>query len=129
MQANSFQRKPALIAGAFPMAFEPQSPDLFDWTPPPAYPDHAGFKEKGGTSEEAALAIESKAATLRGQVLRLLQSGQHLTADEIAQRLEEGILSIRPRVSELKKLGLIEKTGDRRPNASGMNAAVWRAVP
>lgn len=104
-----------------------RSPDLFDWTPPPSYPESAGFKEKGGTSQEAAEAFQGKAATLRGKVLELLRTGEELTADEIAESLEETVLAIRPRVSELHRVGRIEKTGERRKNASGMSAAVWRA--
>jgi len=49
-----------------------------------------------------------------------------LTADEIAAALDESVLAIRPRVSELFHAGLIEKTGERRPNASGLNAHVWK---
>jgi hypothetical protein len=37
-------------------------------------------------------------------------------------------LSIRPRVAELKAMGKITPTGDRRRNESGMSASVWRAV-
>ena len=51
-----------------------------------------------------------------------------LTADEIAADLGESVLSIRPRVSELHRLGMIEKTKVRRRNASGMSASVWRAT-
>ena len=51
---------------------------------------------------------------------------QGLTADEIASRLTQSVLSIRPRVSELKEMGEIEKNGLRRPNVSGMKAAAWR---
>jgi predicted ArsR family transcriptional regulator len=49
-----------------------------------------------------------------------------LTADEIAAALDESVLAVRPRVSELFHAGLIEKTGDRRPNASGLCAHVWK---
>lgn len=103
-------------------------PDLFDWQPPATYPEAPGFKERGGTSEEAAAAIESHAHTLRGRVWRLFDAGQELTADEIAALLNETVLAVRPRVSELRKSGRIEPTGERRENASGMRAWVWRAA-
>ena len=57
-------------------------------------------------------------------VLAAIPSG--LTADEIAAKLGESVLAVRPRVSELFHAGLIEKTGERRPNASGLNAYVWK---
>lgn len=58
------------------------------------------------------------------EVLAFTPSG--LTADEIAAKLDESVLAVRPRVSELFHAGVIEKTGDRRPNASGLNAHVWK---
>jgi len=79
------------------------------------YPNEAGFKEDT-TSREAAQAIETsgRAATLRENVLELYKSGFEGTADEVAQALDENILSVRPRVSELKTRGLIHPTGERR---------------
>ena len=58
------------------------------------------------------------------EVLALTPSG--LTADEIAAKLDEIVLAVRPRVSELFHAGLIEKTGERRLNASGLAAHVWK---
>lgn len=64
---------------------------------------------------------------LRALVLGVLAAAPcGLTADEIAARLAESVLAVRPRVSELFHAGLIEKTGERRPNASGLNAHVWK---
>ena len=99
--------------------------DLFSYEPPPSYPASPGFKE-GGTSREAALSIKEDAATLRGRALDLLQR-EALTADEVALRLGRSILSIRPRISELRAKGLVENTGARRINQSGKAAAVWKA--
>jgi DNA-binding IclR family transcriptional regulator len=64
---------------------------------------------------------------LRALVLQMLAAVPcGLTADEIAAKLGESVLAVRPRVSELFHAGLIEKTGERRPNASGLNAHVWK---
>ncbi len=65
--------------------------------------------------------------TLRDAVLALLREGYVLSADHIANVLKRDILSIRPRVSELHTMGLIEKTGGRRQNRSGRTANIWRA--
>ena len=62
--------------------------------------------------------------TLALQMLAATPAG--LTADEIAMRLGESVLAVRPRVSELFHGGQIEKTGDRRLNASGLRAHVWK---
>jgi hypothetical protein len=59
--------------------------------------------------------------------MALLGAGP-LTADEAAAKLGESVLSIRPRISELRARGLIAPTGERRRNASGMRAMVWGVV-
>lgn len=104
--------------------------DLFDIR----YPDIAGHKA-AGTSQEAAQKIEGsgRAAILRARVLtRYRAVAPHgLTADEVATALNETVLSIRPRVSELYRNGYLEKVqgpNGRRLNDSGMSATVWRFV-
>lgn len=93
------------------------------------YPLSPGFKERS-TSRDAAMAMKSTSETLRRRVLAEYRAaGAHgLTADEAAEKLGCSILAIRPRCSELKATGKIEKTTMRRKNSSGMNAAVMRAV-
>lgn len=90
-----------------------------------AYPDAPGFKEHG-TSHEAAYRMERRAGTLREQAYATLsEHSAGLTADEVAAIMGETVLSIRPRLTELKLSGRIEKNGERRPNVSGMQASVW----
>lgn len=93
------------------------------------YPNRPGFKQYG-TSQEAADAIEPQAHTLRGKALAEIKgAGKHgLTADEVADHLGRSVLSIRPRVSELLVLGLIERNHQRRKNASGLFADVYVTV-
>ncbi len=90
------------------------------------YPDAPGFKV-AGPSEDAALIMRGSAAKLRASVLaRIRECPGGATADEIAAHLELSVLSVRPRVSELKRAGKIKQTGARRKNESGMTATVWR---
>ena len=111
------------------------TPDLFIWTPPKpvlpvVYPYHAGAKE-GTTSRDAADRIEQsgRAELLRSRCLAALEDSVFgMTADEVATQLGEDILSVRPRISELNKRGLIRDTGFRRRNASGASAKTWRVV-
>jgi hypothetical protein len=91
------------------------------------YPHQPGYKAEG-TSMEAAEANREKAPTLREQCLRVLKEQGPLTADEVAARLEKSVLSVRPRVTELRKMGLVEATGERRENASGLKAEVLQAA-
>jgi predicted ArsR family transcriptional regulator len=90
------------------------------------YPDAPGFKV-AGPSEQAAEAMGSTTNKMRAAVLAqfaVYRGGA--TADEIAKDLNLSILSVRPRVSELKRTGKIKQTGTRRKNESGMTATVWR---
>ena len=69
----------------------------------------------------------ARSERLRALVLHVLATTPSgLTADEVAARLAESVLAVRPRVSELFHAGLIAKTGDRRANASGLAAHVWK---
>jgi hypothetical protein len=102
---------------------------LFADSPPPLaphYPERPGFKAFG-SSQEAARQAAGTAARLRRAVLAELRINPG-TADEIAARLRRSVLSIRPRVSELKAMKEITTTGERRRNESGMSASVWRVA-
>ena len=94
------------------------------------YPENPGYKTlHPETSQQAAAAITSRAQTLRDKCLACL-SETALTADEVAGRLGESVLAVRPRVAELAHTESgprIFDTGQRRRNASGKLAAVWRA--
>jgi predicted ArsR family transcriptional regulator len=90
------------------------------------YPDAPGFKVSG-PSEQAAEAIGSTANKMRAAVLAQFAAYPGgATADEVAKDLNLSVLSVRPRVSELKRTGKIKQTGSRRKNESGMTATVWR---
>ena len=96
--------------------------DVFFMT---TYPTSPGFKTTTTeTSALAAVRINGRAALLRDRVLNVLHDKIH-TADEVAEILGESILSVRPRLSELNALGLIEPTVFRRKNISGHSAVVW----
>jgi|TARA_R110000751_G_scaffold141877_2_gene245365 hypothetical protein len=91
------------------------------------YPCTPGYKnrDKTGPSRKAALSIKPHALNLRGTCFRAI-SQIPMTADEVARAIGKSILSVRPRVAELSKLGKIEDSGKRRPNDSGKDATVWR---
>jgi hypothetical protein len=93
-----------------------------------AYPNSPGSKT-GGASVEAAHAVALHAKTLRNRVRDFLRDCHPaaFSADQIADALGETILSVRPRVSELKKMGVIEAVIERHKNRSGMSAHCWRS--
>lgn len=101
--------------------------DLFSYAE--RYPLSPGFKEPGA-SRAAAEKMKPRAPTLRDMVLREIKAAglRGLTADEAAAAIGKTEFAVRPRLTELYRLGLITKTKDRRPNASGVDATVWIAV-
>ena len=93
------------------------------------YPTSLRFKS-GDTSRLAARRIAPHAEALRDRVFAFLEANYPapFTADEVADRLGVSILSVRPRLSELRRSALIVPTAERRKNKSGMLARCWRAV-
>jgi hypothetical protein len=89
-----------------------------------SYPNRPGAQNRD-TSQSAADALAPKVARLRDMTLAIFERAGSLTADQAAARMGLSILSIRPRVTELARLGRVKDTGERRPNASGRNAIVW----
>lgn len=99
--------------------------DLFSFAAPyPATPGH----QSTDTSVAAAAAIAPCSRILREKVLAEIERSTGLTADEASARVGVSILSGRPRVTELARLGLVRDSGHRRKNGSGRMAIVWSAV-
>ncbi|MDB5733191.1 MAG: hypothetical protein JWQ03_3086 [Variovorax sp.] len=92
-----------------------------------AYPDHPGAKARD-TAFAAAEDAAPRAPRLRARAFAIIAKSNGLTADQVAARMGASILSIRPRITELTRLGLIRDCGERRLNASGKKAIVWMAV-
>lgn len=88
------------------------------------YPDIPGYRLRV-TSIAAAKAVEPGLSESKKKILAVLASAD-MTADEVAAAFGRGILYVRPRIAELVRKGLIEDSSDRRPNASGKMAIVWR---
>lgn len=95
-------------------------------TQPRGYPVAPGYQDTD-TSKAAAKAISPAVPLLRTMVLEAITAAGTLgiTADECAIRLRLSILSVRPRFTELKLLGKIRDSGERRRNAGGHNAIAW----
>lgn len=91
------------------------------------YPDSPGHRGVD-TSVEAADAIAPRQATLQRQVLDVIvDAGDHgATTNEIADKLQIDRGSIQPRTSELRSKREIMDSGERRENANGKRAIVWK---
>jgi hypothetical protein len=92
------------------------------------YPYHPGHKAE--SSRPSADNIAPHAKTVRNAAVAAFVAAYPtgMTADELAIRLGESILTVRPRVSELHAAGLVEPTAERRNNDSGHGATVWIAT-
>lgn len=90
------------------------------------YPFEPGSKGPDGTSQAAAKAMARHATTLRRRALVTLNPLGQATVLEIVEAAKVPREALQPRLSELRRLGLVEATGDRRRNPSGKWAAVLR---
>lgn len=90
------------------------------------YPHEPGHQDTD-TSLEAAVSMSERAVSLRAACLGILRY-RDATADECATLLRESVLSIRPRISELRRMGFADDSGKRRFNRSGKRAIVWRST-
>lgn len=90
--------------------------------------DQQGTGYRNTDTSYEARPMAGKKITVQDQVLSLLSTGARMTCDEIAQSLGLGILTVRPRLTELQALGKVTDTGLRRRLASGKNGIVWRAA-
>lgn len=89
------------------------------------YPSHPGWKGRG-TSKAAADGIAPEAKGLRARVLEAVKARQG-TPEQIAHRLGVPLMNVRPRLSELAAVGLVEDSGERGTAMGGRKAIVWRA--
>ena len=93
-----------------------------------SYPDQPGHRH-ADTSADAAKAIARSSSRLQRTALFALQEvgSRGLTSQELADRTGIDFASIQPRTSELRRLGLIRDSGQRRANRNGKRAIVWVA--
>lgn len=82
------------------------------------------------TEVEAAQKVAPKAPILRMKVLQYLQSRGQLgaTGEQVANEIDEWIYSVKPRITELVRLGLVVDSNRRYKNSRNRNEVVWVAV-
>ena len=93
------------------------------------YPNEPGHRGVD-TSIEAAASISHATGRIQRMVYHAISEvgARGLTCEELATRLRMERTTCQPRTSELKLLGLIEDSKQRRPNRNGKKAIVWVAV-
>lgn len=91
------------------------------------YPrNHAGHRGVGGSPDGARIITPHRDA-LWHQIMKSLESAgdQGMTSDEIAASLGWEKHRVRPRTAELRKLGWIHDSQQRRLSDSGIRSIVW----
>lgn len=106
---------------------EDQRPFDYDLLTYPHRPGHRGEE----TSIEAADHIEPHVGHLQQLALDAIEaSGERgMTALEVCAHTGVDRIAMQPRVTELRQMGLIHKSGMKRKNPSGVSAIVWRFGP
>lgn len=94
---------------------------------PAVYPDRPGAKARSTSIEAAAEGMAEKAPGLRDRVLAEIRR-EAATPEQVALRLGVPLMNVRPRCSELARLGLVEDSRVRRLAMGGRKAIVWKAV-
>lgn len=102
-------------------------PDLFGYEEAASYPDAPGFRRSAVTSREAAESIAPSLGRLQRLALDSIAGARAngLTAHELADATALPREAMQPRLSELRKKGLIVDSAQRRFNANGKRAIVW----
>ncbi len=82
---------------------------------------------------DTSIAAAEMAASMSGRLRAIVHSilfrhPKGLTVDETCHLAGFPRYSLQPRFTELRKLGSIRDTGERRFNRSGARAIVWRAT-
>tara|TARA_R100000951_G_scaffold19587_1_gene16428 strand:- start:502 stop:816 length:315 start_codon:yes stop_codon:yes gene_type:complete len=77
------------------------------------------------TEIEAAELVAPRVTGLRLKVLRYLSQFGSMTGEEAATGLDEWLYSIKPRITELARYGMVEDTGHRKLNVRKRREIVW----
>jgi hypothetical protein len=89
--------------------------------------DGIGYQEND-SSEEAAIFNTKGKVTLRQQVATLFDKHKSLTVEDVSRLMDRAEISVKPRVTELKKSGYIQDSGKRMLGKWGIKITVWEKV-
>lgn len=88
-------------------------------------PDTPGYKETAVSKANASNnLLKRRLGTLREQIYQLFLHGFIGTADEAADRLGYSVLSVRPRCTELVRMGKVRKA--RQVKYGPMGKLMWQ---
>ena len=98
--------------------------DLLEW------PGRAGsnvHKDARDTEIEAAECVAPKVTGLRLKALTALRDAPAgLTGSQVAQKMDAWLYSVKPRLTELDRMKLVEDSQRREKNDRGRKEVVWQ---
>ena len=98
--------------------------DLLNW---PGNPGPNVHKDAKDTELAAAEFIKPKVTGLRLKALQSLASAQPgLTGSQVADRMDAWLYSVKPRLTELQRMGLVADSGKRDKNERKRQEVVWK---
>jgi len=98
--------------------------DLLEWPGDPGANVHISGKD---TELEAAELIAPRVTGMRLQALQSLASVQPgLTGSQVADRMGAWLYSVKPRLTELQRMGLVADSGERARNERKRQEVVWK---
>jgi predicted transcriptional regulator len=95
----------------------------------PYTPDRIGWK-RTDTSRLAALGMTPRASTIRAEVLSCLaRSPVPLTSEEVSDAINKPECSVRPRLTELRNMLMVQDSGTRKIGKYGKPIIAWETKP
>ena len=91
-------------------------------------PNKAARKTDPATSKKAAQAARAFVGTQHAAIMRVLRRVKKANPEQIGEKLGLPAHSIRRRLPELERAGLVCVTGETVPTISGRTQRVWRVV-
>lgn len=79
------------------------------------------------TEVEAAVRIAPRVTGLRRKALLVLaQAARGRTGEQVAETMDEWLYSVKPRITELVRMGLVEDSGRRSLNRRKRQEIIWQ---
>jgi hypothetical protein len=78
------------------------------------------------TEVEAAEKVAPRVTGLRLKTLRYLSQYGAATGEEVAAGLDEWLYSVKPRITELARYGLVQDSGERKLNVRKRREIIWQ---
>ena len=89
--------------------------------------DGIGY-QNSKTSKASANKKRKWKITIRQQVLDLFKHHEFLTTEEAARYCDRAEISVQPRISELKNLGLVRDSGLTKKGKWGLQITMWELI-